>query len=296
MLSEVPGACDYTVRMFDTLVETETLAAHLNDPAWVLFDCRASITDPEAGPKAYAAGHIPGARHVHMERELSSPITPETGRHPLPDPQRLAALLGRAGVGGDSQVVAYDDFQGAYAARLWWLLHWLGHRRVAVLNGGWQQWLKEARPVTTAAPVATTKNFPFTAVTEGMIIPVGEVLELVRGRKHGLLLDARAPVRFRGEEEAVDPVAGHVPGAVNLPFAGNIAEDGRFKNPAELRRRLEQALAGTRSDQAVFMCGSGVTACHNLLAMEIAGLKGGRLYPGSWSEWIRDPTRPVARG
>ena len=282
--------------MFDTLVETETLAAHLDDPAWVLFDCRASITDPEAGPKAYAAGHIPGARHIHMERELSSPITPETGRHPLPDPQRLAAVLGRAGVGADSQVVAYDDFQGAYAARLWWLLRWLGHRPVAVLNGGWQQWLKEERPVSTETPTTAAKKFPYTGVVEGVTMPVGDVLEFVRGRKHGLLLDARGPARFRGEEETVDPVAGHVPGAVNLPFAGNMAEDGRFKNPAELRRRLEQMLAGTRPDQTVFMCGSGVTACHNLLAMEIAGLKGGRLYPGSWSEWIRDPTRPVARG
>ncbi|HET7175789.1 MAG TPA: sulfurtransferase [Gammaproteobacteria bacterium] len=282
--------------MFDTLVETETLAAHLDDSAWVLFDCRASITDPEAGPKAYAAGHIPGARHIHMERELSSPITPETGRHPLPDPQRLAAILGRGGVGADSQVVAYDDFQGAYAARLWWLLRWLGHRPVAVLNGGWQQWLKEERPVSTAMPTPVVKKFPYKGVTEDATMPVGDVLELVRGRKHGLLLDARGPARFRGEEETVDPVAGHVPGAVNLPFAGNMAEDGRFRNPAELRRRLEQTLAGTRADQAVFMCGSGVTACHNLLAMEIAGLKGGRLYPGSWSEWIRDPTRPVARG
>lgn len=282
--------------MFDTLVETETLAAHLNDPAWVLFDCRASITDPEAGPKAYAACHIPGARHISMERQLSSPITPETGRHPLPDPRRLATALGRAGVGADTQVVAYDDFQGAYSARLWWLLRWLGHRQVAVLNGGWQQWLKEERPVSIDTPVPAAQAFPFKGVAEDTIMPADEVLELVRGRKRGLLLDARAPVRFRGDEETVDPVAGHVPGAVNLPFIGNMAEDGRFKNPAELRRRFEQALAGTRPDQAVFMCGSGVTACHNLLAMEIAGLKGGRLYPGSWSEWIRDPTRPVARG
>lgn len=282
--------------MFDTLVETETLAAHLNDPTWVLFDCRASITDREAGPKAYAAGHIPGARHIHMEHELAGPITPETGRHPLPDPQRLAAVLGRAGVGRDTQVVAYDDFQGAYAARLWWLLRWLGHRRAAVLNGGWQQWLKEERPVNVETPTPAAKEFPFADVAEGMTMSAGEVLELVRGRKHGLLLDARAPVRFRGEEETVDPVAGHVPGAVNLPFVGNMAEDGRFRNPAELRRRFEQALAATRPEQAVFMCGSGVTACHNLLAMEIAGLKGGRLYPGSWSEWIRDPMRPVARG
>lgn len=282
--------------MFDTLVETEALAAHLADPDWVLFDCRASIADPEAGPRAYAAGHIPGARHLHMEHDLSGPVTPDTGRHPLPDPRTLAATLGRAGVGADTQVVAYDDMQGAMAARLWWLLRWLGHRRVAVLNGGWQQWLREDRAVSLEPPAHPPRRFPFQDTSAGAWMPVADVLELVRGRKRGMLLDARAPVRFRGDEESVDPVAGHVPGAVNLPFAGNIAEDGRFRNPAELRRRFERVLGGVRPDQVVAMCGSGVTACHNLLAMEVAGLKDARLYAGSWSEWIRDPTRPVARG
>ena len=282
--------------MFDTLVETEALAAHLDDPAWVLFDCRASLADPEAGPKAYATSHIPGARHIHLERELSGPVTPDTGRHPLPDPRSLAVVLGRAGVAAETQIVAYDDMQGAYAARLWWLARWLGHTQVAVLNGGWQQWLKEERPVTAALPMPRAQTFPSRDVPGNAVMSVIDVLELVRGRKHGVLLDARAPARFRGDEEPVDPVAGHIPGAVNLPFAGNIAEDGRFKSPAELRRRFEQASAGLRSDQVICMCGSGVTACHNLLAMEAAGLKGARLYAGSWSEWIRDPTRPVARG
>ena len=282
--------------MFDTLVETEALAAHLDDPAWVLFDCRASLADPEAGPKAYATSHIPGARHTHLERELSGPVTPDTGRHPLPDPRSLAVVLGRAGVAAETQIVAYDDMQGAYAARLWWLARWLGHTQVAVLNGGWQQWLKEERPVTAALPTPRAQTFPSRDVPGNAVMNVIEVLELVRGRKHGVLLDARTPARFRGDEEPVDPVAGHIPGAVNLPFAGNIAEDGRFKSPAELRRCFEQASAGLRSDQVICMCGSGVTACHNLLAMEAAGLKGARLYAGSWSEWIRDPTRPVARG
>lgn len=282
--------------MFDTLVETEALAEHLDDPAWVLFDCRATLADPEAGPKAYATSHIPGARHIHLERELSGPVTPDTGRHPLPDPRNLAETLGRAGVDADAQIVAYDDTQGAYAARLWWLARWLGHTRVAVLNGGWQQWLKEERPITAALPASRPRTFPFRDAAQCMQLNVTDVLELVRGRKHGLLLDARGPARFRGDEEAVDPVAGHVPGAINMPYAGNIAEDGRFKSPAELRRRFEQASSGLRPDQFICMCGSGVTACHNLLAMEAAGLKGARLYAGSWSEWIRDPTRPVARG
>lgn len=282
--------------MFDALVETEALAAHLDDPDWVVFDCRASITDPEAGARAYAAGHIPGARHLHLENDLSGRVTPDTGRHPLPDPRTLAATLGDAGVGAGTQIVAYDDAQGAYAARLWWLARWLGHGRVAVLNGGWQQWLREARPVSREMPARPPRDFPLGEASSGAWVPVADVLELVRGRKRGILLDARATPRFRGDEESVDPVAGHVPGAISMPFAGNIADDGRFKNPAELRRRFEQVLGGLRPDQVICMCGSGVTACHNLLAMEVAGLKGARLYAGSWSEWIRDQARPVARG
>ena len=282
--------------MYDTLVETETLAAHIEDPAWVLFDCRASLADKEAGPRLYAVGHISGARHIHLERELSGPITPDTGRHPLPDPHALAEVLGRAGVDASIQIVAYDDMQGAYAARLWWLARWLGHKRVAVLNGGWQQWLREERPVSQASPTHAPRQFPFHDVVPETWVPTAYVLEMVRGRKHGVLLDARPSVRFRGEEETIDPVAGHVPGSASMPFAGNVAEDGRFKNPTELRRRYEQAMTGLKSEQVICMCGSGVTACHDLLAMETAGLKGARLYAGSWSEWIRDPTRPVASG
>ena len=282
--------------MFDTLVETEALAAHLADPAWVLFDCRDSLADPEAGPRMCAASHIPGARHIHLGRELSGPVTPDTGRHPLPDPRVLATILGRAGVEATTQIVAYDDVQGAFAARLWWLARWLGHRQVAVLNGGWQQWLAEGRPVSREPPSHPPRKFPLRDAPSESWVPVADVVELARGRKRGVLLDARAATRFRGEEESIDPVAGHVPGAVSAPFAGNIAADGRFKSPTELRRRFEQLLSGLRSDQAICMCGSGVTACHNLLAMETAGLKGARLYAGSWSEWIRDPARPVASG
>lgn len=280
--------------MFDTLVETETLAAHLGDPGWAVFDCRAQVTDPGAGARHYAEGHVPGAIHLSLDQDLSGPVTPDTGRHPLPDPRRLADKLGRAGVDGDTQIAAYDDVQGSHAARLWWLARWLGHRRVAVLNGGWQQWIREGRAVSTETPTPIPRRFD-ARVQEGLWVTTEQVLEQVRGRKRGLLVDVRGPTRFRGEEEPIDPVAGHVPGAVNLPYAGSVAEDGRFKSPAELRRGFEAALGGLRPDQAVYMCGSGVTACHGLLAMEVAGLKGAHLYAGSWSEWIRDPARPVAR-
>jgi thiosulfate/3-mercaptopyruvate sulfurtransferase len=282
--------------MFDTLVETEVLAAHLGDPAWVVFDCRSVLTDPGAGERAYSAGHIPGARYLHLDRDLSSPVTPETGRHPLPDPKLLAEKLGRAGVGPHTQVVAYDDAGGVYASRLWWLLRWLEHRESAVLNGGWQQWLKEERRIDSAVPSPEAHRFPYREPSHEDWLSTADVLEQVNGRRAGLLLDARGPARFRGDEEPIDPVAGHVPGAVNLPFTANLAEDGRFSAPATLRHRFETVLGEFRPDQAVFMCGSGVTACHNLLAMELAGMKRAKLYAGSWSEWIRDKARPVSKG
>jgi thiosulfate/3-mercaptopyruvate sulfurtransferase len=261
-----------------------------------VFDCRSVLSDPGTGERAYSAGHIPGARYLHLERDLSGPVTPQTGRHPLPDPQLLAEKLGRAGVGRDTQVVAYDDAGGVYAARLWWLLRWLGHRESAVLNGGWQQWLKEDRRTDTAVPVAEARAFPYREPSHEEWLSTEDVLDQVRGRRPGVLLDARAPARFRGDEEPIDPVAGHVPGAMNLPFTANLAQDGRFSAPATLRHRFEAALGGFRPEQAIAMCGSGVTACHNLLAMELAGMKHAKLYAGSWSEWIRDKARPVSKG
>jgi thiosulfate/3-mercaptopyruvate sulfurtransferase len=281
--------------MFDALVETEVLAAHLADPAWVVFDCRSVLTDPQAGPRAYATGHIPGARYLHLEQDLSGPITPGTGRHPLPDPEALARKLGEAGVGKGTQVVAYDDAGGAYAARLWWLLRWLGHPETAVLNGGWQQWLKEARAAESAVPQPVPREFAYRGPDRGLWLTTDQVLQIVRGQRKGQLVDARGATRFRGEEEPIDPVAGHVPGAKNVPFMGNLAADGRFSAPSVLRHRFEEALGDCRPEQAVIMCGSGVTACHNLLAMELAGMKEAKLYPGSWSEWIRDPSRPISR-
>lgn len=279
---------------YTTLVDTSTLAAHL-DSGWSVFDCRFVLRDPPAGERAYREGHIPGARFLDLNRDLASPITPASGRHPLPDPQTLAAKLAAAGVSHDTQVVAYDDANGAFAARLWWLLRWLGHPQVAVLDGGWQAWVREHRPVSREAPAATRAGDSRARPDQALWLSADAVLERVQSRT-GRLLDARAPERFRGEMEPIDPVAGHVPGAVNLPYAGNVSEEGHFKSPAVLRRRFESALGGVPASEAVCMCGSGVTACHNLLAMEVAGLKGARLYAGSWSEWIRDPSRPVARG
>lgn len=290
------GAALILTGMHATLVDTQTLAKHLKDPDWAIFDCRSVLGQPDAGPAMHAEGHIPGARYLHLERDLSGPVTPVSGRHPLPDPQALAAALGRHGVGQGTQVVAYDAGDGSFAARLWWLLRWLGHKPVAVLDGGWRQWTKEGREISKAPQPVTAKAFDYRAPPRNAWLDTGEIQRLSDGRSRGLLIDARAPARFRGEQETVDPVAGHVPGAVNLPFAGNVSEDGRFLPPAELRQRYVRVMGGYRPDEVVCMCGSGVTACHNLLAMEIAGLGGARLYSGSWSEWIRDPERPVARG
>lgn len=280
---------DYT-----TLVDAQTLADHL-DSGWCMFDCRFVLSDPQAGERVYRVGHIPGAHFLDLNRDLAGPVTPASGRHPLPDPQALAAKLAATGVNSDTQVVAYDDANGAFAARLWWLLRWLGHSQVAVLDGGWRAWVRAHRPVSREVPVAARAGDFRAQPDHARWLSTGAVLERAHSGT-GRLFDARAPERFRGEVEPIDPVAGHVPGAANLPYAGNVSEQGYFKPPAVLRRRFESALGGVPASEAVCMCGSGVTACHNLLAMEVAGLKGARLYAGSWSEWIRDPSRPVARG
>jgi thiosulfate/3-mercaptopyruvate sulfurtransferase len=277
-----------------TLVSTEELAAHLEDPTWVVIDCRFTLTEPEAGRAAYARSHIPGARYAHLDEDLSSPKTATSGRHPLPDPAQLAAKLGQWGVGDRTQVVVYDDSFGAIAVRLWWLLRWLGHDAVALLDGGLPKWKKEGRPMTEQLPNVVPT--PFTAhPNRAMWVDTQAVLDEL-DRKQTLILDARSDMRFSGDIEPIDPVAGHIPGAVNLPFEDNLAMGGTFLPAAELRELYQGLLHGRNPDQVIHMCGSGVTTCHNLLAMEIAGLPGGKLYPGSWSEWITDPSRPVATG
>jgi thiosulfate/3-mercaptopyruvate sulfurtransferase len=278
---------------FTTLVDAATLAVHLHDPAWVVVDVRHQLADPGYGERAYAAGHVPGAVFLHCDRDLSGSTTGHNGRHPLPERAALAATLARCGIGPATQVVAYDDAQGMIAGRLWWLLRWLGHDRVAVLDGGLQAWQAAGGALTPLVPagVATTLQLRPGCET----VAAGYLLErLGTPRLH--LVDARSPDRFRGENETIDPVAGHVPGAVNRFFRDNLQSDGRFKPAAVLRAEWLALLAGAPPEQVVHQCGSGVSACHNLLAMEIAGLGGSRLYPGSWSEWCADCGRPVAQG
>jgi thiosulfate/3-mercaptopyruvate sulfurtransferase len=278
--------------MYRTLIDCHTLALHIHDPQWVVVDCRFALSDPGAGRRAYAAGHIDGARYAHLNDDLSSPITPQSGRHPLPDAQRLAAKLGVWGIDNSKQVIAYDDSFGAMASRLWWLLRWLGHESVALLDGGLPRWTREGRPVTKDARVVTPATFT-AHVRENMWVDANTVAKAVK-QDDWLVMDARAEERFNGEVEMLDPVAGHIPGAINLPFEDNLHLSGRFSSAEELRELYDGLIEDVRPEQVVQMCGSGVTACHNILAMEHAGLAGAKLYAGSWSEWIRDPARPVA--
>ncbi len=280
--------------MFATLVDTDTLARHLADPRWVVVDCRFTLTDTGAGRRVWTAGHIPGARYAHLDEDLSSPITPHTGRHPLPDPNALARKLGAWGIDAPKQVVVYDDTFGAMASRLWWLLRWLGHESVALLDGGYPKWAREKRPVTPESPVVHTVTF-HPRVNNTLWVNADSV---ARARQAAAFLGrpARAEGRFRGDIEPLDKVAGHVPGAVNAMYEDNLDVSGEFLSADELRERYLDLLGGIVPDQAIHMCGSGVTACHNVLAMEHAGLPGAKLYAGSWSEWITDPNRPVATG
>lgn len=280
-----------------TLIDAATLNAHLEDAALVVVDCRFDLADTGRGERDYGLSHIPGAFYAHLDRDLSSPITPDSGRHPLPVVDRLVDWLGRLGIGRETQVVAYDDSGGTMAVRLWWLLRWLGHDRVAVLDGGWQQWLAGGHPqqAQVNAPGASAR---FGGRPDWSQVVTSEVIaeQLETGTGDLGVMDARSAERYRGDQEPIDPVAGHIPGAFNLPLSGNLAADGRFLAAEELRARYLHAIGNRHPDSIAAMCGSGVTACHNLLAMEIAGLHGGRLYAGSWSEWIRDPDRPVATG
>ena len=276
-----------------TLIDASTLHAHRNDPNWVVIDCRFSLADPEAGRRAYRDSHLPGAHYAHLDEDLSDPITPTTGRHPLPDPERLAQKLGAWGIDHDTQVVAYDDMGGMLAAaRLWWLLRWLGHTACAVLDGGLPAWRRAGLPLTAEIPAARPTAF-VSRPDDRLWMSTEQVLALSSTE---VLLDARAAARYRGEMEPIDPVAGHIPGALNLPTDGNLTPEGHFLPVAALRERFAAALDDRAPATVIHACGSGVTACHNLLAMEAAGLGGSRLYAGSWSEWIRDPQRVVAVG
>jgi thiosulfate/3-mercaptopyruvate sulfurtransferase len=279
---------------YTTLISAEQLQAHLSNPDWVIVDCRFSLANTQAGYKAYQAGHIPNARYAHLDHDLSSQITAHTGRHPLPDVRVLVKKLGDWGISTHTQVVVYDDASGAFAGRLWWLLRWLGHDKVAVLDGGSRYWQKQGLPFTTVLPKIKPTTFRAYLDTSAWL-DAGAV-ENGLATQTVCLIDARTPERFRGEQEPIDPVAGHIPGALNHAFQLNLAKDGRFLPAAVLRQQFSELMGEFTPEDVVHQCGSGVTACHNLLAMEHAGMVGSRLYAGSWSEWIRDRNRGVARG
>ena len=279
---------------YTTLIAVDELASLIGAGEVALFECSFDLAASAAGRAAFLEGHLPGARYLHLEDDLSGRPNGSNGRHPLPAPEDLAATLRAAGLSRGEQVVAYDMSGGAYAARLWWLLRWLGHDAVAVLDGAKQAWTSAGRELEPGpAPAAAPGDFVLAGPHDEWVASADTILENSR-REDFLVVDARSPARFHGEPNALDPVAGHIPGARNRFYMDNLA-DGRFKPAAKLAADFDRVLAGTAARDVVLQCGSGVTACHDLLALEIAGKPGARLYPGSWSEWISDPARPVER-
>ncbi len=257
---------------------------------WRVVDCSHDLSQPASGAALYAQGHLPGAIHAHLDHDLSGIMSGSNGRHPLPDRAAFARWLGSVGLRNGDQVVAYDRSGGIFAARFWWLLRWVGHRSAAVLDGGFQAWSDQSLPISTAQPRPHVAEFrPGSASVS--IVDTAFVLRNLQQR-NAVLVDARGANRFAGRDETMDPVAGHIPGALNRPYADNLDEHGMFKSAAQLRQEFDRILTGSPA-QVVAQCGSGVTACHNLLALEIAGLPGASLYPGSWSEWCSDKSRPV---
>jgi thiosulfate/3-mercaptopyruvate sulfurtransferase len=283
-----------TEMVYKTLIDAETLAAHLSDPAYVVVDCRYNVQDPGWGAREYQQRHISGAAFAHVDDDLSGAKTGHNGRHPLPELARLADTLGRLGIADGVQVVVYDQDAGMYASRLWWLLRWLGHDAVALLDGGFARWSAENRPARSGVETHPARRFTGVPRT-GWLVTADEVSQAIATRQ-GRLVDARTPERYRGDVEPVDKVAGRIPGAVNYPYQWNVGDAGTFRSPSEIRERVGQVIGDVPLDRVVCYCGSGVTACLNLLAFEHAGLHGAKLYPGSWSEWLSDPARPIERG
>ncbi|WP_432720831.1 sulfurtransferase [Jeongeupia wiesaeckerbachi] len=272
------------------LMTPQALAPRLSE--YVVVDCRHDLADPEAGRRAYASSHIPGAVFAHLDLDLSGPKTGRNGRHPLPTPEALARWAGSVGIGAQTHVVAYDASGGMFAARLWWLLRWLGHERVSVLDGGWQAWLDAGLPVSVEPAQPVAEVYP-RQVPSAATVDVDQVRANLTAAAF-LVVDARSPDRYRGLGETIDPVGGHIPGASNRFFQHNLDANGRFKSPDQLRDEWRDVIGARSAADIVCQCGSGVTACHNLLALELAGLSGAKLYPGSWSEWCADPANPVA--
>ncbi len=276
------------------LVGVERLSRHLHDASWCIVDVRHDLFELDAGIRAYRAGHIPGAVFAHLDNDLSGRKTGSNGRHPLPRRDDLVEAFRVWGINGDTQIVAYDAQGGQFASRLWWLARWLGHDRVALLDGGWPKWLRDTNLSSEEVPGKARGHF--TAGESMMpLATVDQVLQSLDSRDR-VLLDARTPERYRGEQEPIDPVAGRIPGARNRPWQQNLKPDQTFKSARELRSEFDALLEQRSPDQVTHQCGSGVTACHSVFAMQLAGLPGSALYGGSWSEWIADPARPIATG
>lgn len=294
-----PACCDslrYNTPMdYTTLISVDDLAAQLTTRDRVVVDCRFSLGDTERGRRDYLETHVPGALYAHLDHDLSGSIVPgSTGRHPLPDIDALVRTLSAWGIDAEVQVIAYDDMGGVMAARLWWLLRWLGHQAVAVLDGGFPAWLAAQKPVSGGTEQQQPRRFS-SRPRPDLVVTTEEVLAIVHDQS-AILVDARDPERFRGEQEPIDPVAGRIPGALNAPHSRNLGADGLFLPADRLSARYKQLLGERDHSRCVLYCGSGVSAAHDLLAMAHAGLEDARLYAGSWSEWITDPNRPLETG
>jgi thiosulfate/3-mercaptopyruvate sulfurtransferase len=279
---------------YSTIVSTSLLSTNIKNPDWLLVDCRFDLENPDWGHEDYLRGHIPGAVYAHLEKDLSGTVTPKTGRHPLPNPQKFIGLASAWGIDSSKQVIVYDTSSGSIASRLWWLLRCYGHQGVAVLDGGYKKWQAEDRIVVSGSDSHNPSIF--TGLLNNSCFAGADEVDQIRSEPDYLVVDARATNRYLGKIEPIDPVAGHIPGALNRPYSLNLGPDGTFLPRQILASEFNKLLGDRKSDHVVVYCGSGVTSCHNLLAMEYAGLHGARLYPGSWSEWIRDPRHQIGLG
>ena len=285
----------FAVNNFSLLIKAEQLQAEIDDPGLRILDCRFVLSEPKAGREAYLNGHIPGAVYADLDKDLSAPVKAGTGRHPLPDPTDFILTLGRLGISTETRVVVYDEGSGGVAGRAWWLLRWMGHEQVRLLEGGLSRWQELGLPVQSGDVSVATKQFSGSARSE-LVVETDEILGPVSGVGSLTLVDARDEARYAGEFEPIDNIAGHIPGAVNLPFQQSLNTDGTWKTAAELREMWDRVLGGAPIEPVNVMCGSGVTACHLIISARLAGLPEPRLYVGSWSEWIVDSSRPVATG
>ncbi len=280
--------------MYDTLIKTDELLPHVNNKNWLIFDCRFDLSDVDKGQSSYAGSHIPSAIYAHLDDNLSSPVTVGSGRHPMPDINKLNQWLASCGLTEQTQVVVYDDSYAAMSSRLWWLLKCLGHEAVAILDGGWQAWVNQGLVVDSELPELHASNFS-AELNDHCVVSTQAVFNNINSNEFQLV-DVRTHERFIGKLEPIDPVAGHIPGAINMPLIDNLDDNGFFKTTAQLTAMYSALCDSGAAENQVYMCGSGVTACHSVFALSVAGLGFPKVYAGSWSEWIRDPDRPVATG